>query len=147
MGWDAFQRYRLAQEKDVLAHEYPAFTFSDMTGSTFVSGTWVSNSREYYSLQVSLPPGYPDECPSTYVTYPSPLRGYRKNIAAYGTSHDMHTWESDKAGWVKICTYRPERWSAAHSIAKVIRKGQLWILAYECHLDRGEPIKNFLMSG
>jgi hypothetical protein len=146
MTWDSLQRYRLAQEQAVLRQEYPGFSFYDPQGATYVSGRWVSNSGRPFSLRVSLPSGYPDECPASYITSPSPLRGYFSRIESYGTSHDMHTWVTDRPGWVKICTYHPEHWSAAHSIAKVVRKGQLWMLAYECHLQDGRPIADFLMS-
>jgi len=148
MAWDTIQRYRLSLEKDVLASTFPAFTFHDPTGRTYVSGQWHSNSGKLYGLHVQLTAGFPDECPSTYITMPSPLYGYRnrRTIASYGTSHAMHTWKSDRSGWVKICTYHSADWSADQGIAKVIRKGMLWILAYECHLDDGREIASFLMS-
>lgn len=147
MSWDTIQQWRLAAEKNVLEQEFPGFSFHDPTGSTYVSGQWRSNTGQYYGLRVQLPPGFPDECPSTYITSPSPLYGYRRRrtIASYGTSHSMHTWESDHAGWVKLCTYHSSDWSADHTIVKVIRKGMLWILAYECHLDEGKNISDFLM--
>lgn len=147
MPWDIYQRSRLSMEKSVLEQEFPNFGFQDPSGSTYITGSWVSNSYNSYSLRIQLPSGYPDECPSTYITSPSPLYTYgRQLMTSYGTSHNMHVWDTDRPGCVKICTYRPEQWSADQSIAKVIRKGLLWILAYECHLDDGQNIANFLQS-
>lgn len=146
MTWDTEQRRRLAMEQQVLRAEYPDFTFHDPADQTFVSGAWESNGHNSYSLRVELPRGFPDECPSTYITWPSPLYGYagRHEMESYGSSSAMHTWQTDHPGWVKICTYRPSHWSANHSIAQLITKAMLWILAYECHLDDGTEIASFL---
>jgi len=146
MTWDSDQQRRLAMEQWVLSSEFPDFTFHDRTGNTFVSGAWESNGNNSYGLRVELPQGFPDECPSTYVTWPSPLYDYarRKKMESYGHSHAMHTWTTDHPGWVKICTYHPSHWSAQQTIAKVITKATLWILAYACHLDDGTDIKHFL---
>lgn len=146
MGWLPHQQLRLAQEQVVLKSHLPGFHFHDHTGSTYVAGTWESSKRITYDIRIYLPAGYPDECPSTYVVSPSPLRGYAKPIEEYGTSHAMHVWNSDRPGWVKICTMRPARWSAAYSLEKLARKAQLWITAYECHLDEGRPIAEFLLN-
>lgn len=144
--WDKYQRVRLAMEKSVLEREFPNFAFYDPTGATYVHGRWTSNSGKEYELQIRLPAGYPDECPVTYITRPSPLPGVTKTIESYGTSHDMHTQASDRPGWVRLCTISPQGWSANYSIVKVIRKSLLWIIAYECYLEDGKPISQFLMA-
>jgi hypothetical protein len=148
VAWDYYQRVRLGDDANGLRTYFPSFSFYEPTGDTYVSGYWTSNAGNGYGVMITIPPGYPDECPSTYVSYPSPLWGHMgwRTIESYGTSHDMHTWQTDRPGWVKICTYRPEGWSVEHSMLKIIRKGLLWIFAYECHLQDGKPIKNFLMD-
>ena len=147
MTWDHYQRERLALEWSGLRRHFPEFSFYDTTGNTYVSGDHVSNNGYPYRLHISLPPGFPDECPHTYVTSPTPLMNWNRTatIESYGTSSAMHVWQSDQPGWVKICTYRPEQWSAAHSLVKVIRKAKIWIIAYECHLQDGQPLENFVM--
>jgi hypothetical protein len=145
MSWDQTQQYRLAMEQAILRSELPAFTFHDPTGKTYVSGQWTSNKTRAYGLRVELSAGFPDECPNTYITSPSPLRGYSATLESYGTSHAMHTWETDHPGWTKVCIYQPSDWSAAHTIAKVLRKAMLWITAYECHLASGKDICAFLL--
>lgn len=145
--WRPYQQVRLAQERLALEHNLPAFTFHSLVQDTYVSGWWTSNTNRRYQIRVDLPPGYPDEIPSTYITNPSPLYGFgdRYRLDSYGSNHDMHTWETDRAGWVKICIVRPEEWSAAFSVVKVLRKAMLWLTAYECHLDDGRAIAKFLM--
>ncbi|WP_338760925.1 hypothetical protein V7968_32670 [Nocardia vulneris] len=148
MTWAPYQQHRLGYDKAALRQHFPGFTFHRPTGDTCVLGTWFSNTGRRYDLRVAVPPGYPDECPSTYITYPTPLRDWTgvKPIESYGTSHSMHVWQTDMPGWVKICTYRPESWSAAHSMVKIVRKGLLWIVAYECHLQDGTPLMHFLLN-
>jgi ubiquitin-protein ligase len=145
--WRPYQQVRLAQEWLALEHNLPAFSFHSLVQDTYVSGWWTSNNNCRYQIRIDLPPGYPDEAPSTYITSPSPLYGFRDlyRLDSYGSNHDMHTWETDRAGWVKICIVRPEEWSAAFSVVKVLRKAMLWLTAYECHLDDGRAIAKFLM--
>jgi hypothetical protein len=142
--WKPYQQLRLAQERLALENNLPAFTFYSLLQDTYVSGWWMSNTDHRYQIRVDLPAGYPDDVPNTYVTHPSPLWGYGQRMDAYGNSHAMHTWEADRPGWVKICIVRPEDWSAAYSVVKVLRKAMLWITAYECHLDDGRSIAQFL---
>ena len=143
--WKPYQQLRLAQEQQSLQRLLPAFTFHSPVADTYVTGWWASNTNHWYQIRVNLPAGYPDAIPSTYITHPSPLYGYYERIDAYGNNHDMHTWETDQPGWVKICIIYPEDWSAAYSVIKVLRKAKLWITAYECHLDDGRPIAKFLL--
>ncbi|MFJ1456122.1 hypothetical protein [Nocardia sp. N2S4-5] len=148
MAWAPYQQHRLGHERAALRRHFPNFQFYDPSGRTYVRGTWFSNTARRYDIRIAIPPGYPDECPSTYITYPSPLRDWTglQSLESFGTSHHMHIWQTDRPGWVRICTYRPENWSAAHSMIKIIRKGLLWIVAYECHLQDGAPLTNFLLD-
>jgi hypothetical protein len=148
LAWDGYQQMRLAQERAGLRRYCPSFSFYDTLGDTFVAGHWTSNNNRFYRIQIDVPPGYPDECPSTYITAPLPLMDWSgtRTIESYGNSHAMHVWQTDRPGWPKICTYRPATWSAAHSMLKVIRKAELWLFAYECHLQEGRPIQDFLLD-
>lgn len=143
--WKAYQQVRLAQEQASLRQLLPAFTFQSPVADTYVSGWWNSNTNRSYHIRVDLPQGYPDTIPSTYITHPSPLYGREARMDSYGTNHSMHTWATDRPGWVKICIVKPEDWSAAYSLVKVLRKAMLWITAYECHLSDGRPIEKFLL--
>ncbi|HWD78530.1 MAG TPA: hypothetical protein VG497_06610, partial [Kribbella sp.] len=63
--WRPYQQVRLAQERLALEHNLPAFTFHSLVQDTYVSGWWTSNTNRRYQIRVDLPPGYPDEIPST----------------------------------------------------------------------------------
>jgi ubiquitin-protein ligase len=145
--WKPYQQLRLAQEEAALRSFMPGFQFYNRFTGTYVGGDWMSNTNRQYQIRIYVPKAYPDDIPHTYVTSPSPLYGYGvgNRIEAYGDSHSMHTWKTDQPGWVKICIVRPEDWSAAYSLVKVLRKAMLWLTAYECHLDDGTPIANFLI--
>jgi hypothetical protein len=144
MKWMHHQQVRLAQENQVLATELPWFQFYDPAGDAYVAGRWWSSARNQYEIRIEVPRGYPDECPLTYVSYPSPLRGYWKPIEEYGASQSMHTLQTLHPGWVRVCTMRPERWRPTYSLEKLARKAMLWLEAYECHMDEGRPIAEFL---
>jgi len=146
MAWEKHQQYRLAIEREILTTHMPEFSFRDPVENTTVEGTWHSSKGNAYRLLVALPPGFPDECPSCYVTDPCPLTGFHQDLIDYGNSHAMHTWDTDRDPWVRLCTYRPERWDASHSIEKILQKAMLWLEAYESHLESGRPISAFLLN-
>jgi hypothetical protein len=146
MPWQLYQRYRLASEKTILERDFSHFSFYSPVENTFISGTWTSSRSNIFTIRVELPVGYPDECPVTYITFPSPLYGKYKAIESYGTSHAMHCWTSPKPGWVKICTFRPEYWSAEFTLAMVALKAQLWLEALESHRETGRDIADFLVT-
>lgn len=146
MAWSQYQIYRLAVEKRILAEHMPDFKFYHPTADTYVDGEWESSQGNRYRIVVTLPAGYPDECPSCYIADPAPLKGRVKPMEQYGNSHDMHTWQTDVPGWTKICTYKPACWTASHSIEKVLQKAMLWLEAFEAHQVTGRPLADFLMT-
>jgi hypothetical protein len=145
MAWSEWQQRRLATERQILAAGLPSFEFVDPTGDTTVEGGWRSSQSTHYHVVVRLPKGFPDECPSTYVVWPSPLRGRDGLLEELGSNHSMHVWQTDRPGWTKICTYHPHRWDSSHTLEKVLHKAFLWIEAYEAHVDTGRPIADFLV--
>jgi hypothetical protein len=147
MPWQSHQRYRLAAEKKLLKESFPHFQFYSPTENTYLLGNWRSSRGNVFGIRIDLPSGFPDECPSTYIVSPSPLRGkWWKRIDSYGSSHEMHCWTSDRPGAVKICTFRPEFWSAAFSLPMVALKAQLWLEALESHRDTGRNIADYLRT-
>ncbi|MGW0808067.1 LacI family DNA-binding transcriptional regulator [Nonomuraea sp. NPDC002799] len=138
---------RLVAERAVLERVFPDFQFHGPLDQTYVAGAWTSHGGNAYTIRVDIPPGYPDECPNTYITQPSPLQSYsRKSLESYGTSDGMRTFQTDRPGWVKIDIHRPA-WSANISLVKVIHGAMLWLTAYEAHLQEGSSISRFLMQG
>jgi len=146
MTWNTHQQHRLAAERALLQASMPGFEFVDPTGATTVEGGWHSSLSTHYHIVVALPAGFPDECPTTYIAWPSPLRGASQDVEAYGSSHAMHTWESDRPGWTKICTFHPHRWHSDYTLENVLHKAMLWIEAYEAHVASGLPVASFLLE-
>src|SRR5437588_8134754 len=103
MAWSMTQQWRLAQEKKILEQKMPGFSFYNLTGNTYVSGSFRTKNRKLYELpglsfydltrdpyvpswrrtnrsksyevRIEIPKGFPDECPRAYITSPNPLWG------------------------------------------------------------------------
>lgn len=146
MAWTPAQQQRLSVEKRLLEEHHLDFSFENPTGDTTLEGGWRSSQSTHYHLVIRIPPGFPDECPSTYIAWPSPLRGREQDIEAYGSNHAMHTWETDRPGWAKLCTFHPHRWHGRYTLVNIVHKAFLWIEAYEAHMETGEPIASYLLE-
>ncbi len=148
MTWEPHQQYRLAMERRILRERMPDFRFFQPTGDTFVSGYWESSQGNTYRIVVTVPPGFPDECPSCFIAEPCPLVGHDRPMNEYGNSHRMHTWlaEDPHPEWTRICTYKPASWSASHSLEKVLQKAMLWVEAFEAHRSTGKDIAHYLLD-
>jgi len=148
MMWETYQRNRLAFEAQLLAQEFPHFGFHEPTGDTYLSGYQSTSAGSSYHLWLPIPRGYPDQCPPAYIYRPNPLQGHRglRTINSYGSSHEMHTLGNGAHGEVQICHFRPERWDASVTLAKVLLKCALWLEAYEQHLRTGSGIAKFVRS-
>lgn len=144
--WRPDQQHRLAQESGLLRRFMPDFSIYDPLGETNVSGYWTSNSGPTYLIRIFIPEGYPDTCPSSYVDQPSPLLDHSgRPIIRHGSSNKYHTWETDRAGCVKLCTFNPEFWDASNTLIQMIQKSFLWITAYEFHVNTGTRISKILL--
>lgn len=148
MTWTSAQRQRLALEHQILQNE--GFTqFGVYHYATYdsynASGTATTSSGRSYQLFCIIPPGYPTERPSLYITDPKPLLNYHgAAISGLGVSHAMHTLEPHSAGWVQICHWRSARWHAGIILQKVFLKALLWLEAYEHHLATGRDLADFV---
>jgi hypothetical protein len=148
LGWSEWQVRRLALEREALKSTFPDFSFfNQKSTSAYVEGRWTSDIGQSYTIRVQLHAAYPDVVPSVYITDPYPLVGYGgRPMHTYGSSHLMHTFESDVPGATRLCTVRPEIWDARLLISNIIRRTLLWILAYEFQCDDGTPIDAFLID-
>ncbi|UVO30745.1 hypothetical protein [Bradyrhizobium arachidis] len=148
MNWTSAQRQRLQLEHQILQNE--GFTqfgvYHYATYDTYnASGTATTSAGRSYQLFCIIPPGYPTERPSLYITDPKPLFNYHgAAISGLGVSHAMHTLEPHAAGWVQICHWRSARWHAGIVLQKVFLKAMLWLEAYEQHLATGRDLADFV---
>lgn len=147
-GWSEWQLRRLVLEREALKSSFPDFAFHNQkTTSAYVEGRWTSDIGRTYRIRVQLHPAYPDVVPSVYIMEPYPLLGFGgRPMHTYGSSHLMHTFESDIPSATRICTVRPETWDARWLISNIIRRTLLWILAYEFACDDGTPVEAFLID-
>lgn len=146
--WLPHQQRRLAHEEQILYDTMPGFQIHDRLGDMYIAGSWVSNGGYGpYSIRIYVSRGYPDECPTTYITAPNPLLDHwDKPMTSWGTSHDMHTWETDRGTWLKLCTFKPAFWDARNSLVQVAKKALVWIVAYEEHRIHGKKISDLLQT-
>ncbi len=144
--WTEWQVRRLANEKAALERTFPDFSFhKPKSTSAYVEGTWRSETGRSYRIRVQLHQAYPDVVPPVYIIDPYPLVGFGgRTMDSYGTSHLMHTFDSDVPGVTKLCVVRPEVWDADWTLTRIVRMSLLWILAYEFHCDDGAPVDAFL---
>jgi hypothetical protein len=147
-GWAPWQAERLEFERAVLTEFHPDFALIGSTRkSTIVRGRWTSPLGISYTIEIYLSAAFPDEAPRAYVADPFPLRGYGGvAMHTYGASHQMHTFQSNRDRSTQICAVHPDAWDASWSLAKVIQKVRLWIVAYEFHKESGKPVDAYLLS-
>ena len=146
--WTSNQRHRLAIEKKLLEKNFPDFQFYNPTSETdcYIYGKLISSQKRTYYIKICIP-NFPDRCPKAFLCYPKSIKDfYGKPLVDIGTSHKMHTLSPSKEGFVQLCLYREERWTASCSLIKLIIKAGLWIEAYEAHLKTGRPIDDFVKT-
>ena len=146
--WTAEQRQRLALEHQILQREdFTQFSVYHQSSddSYYASGYATSNAGYRYGLWISIPPGFPQERPSMYVTDPHPLLMKDGTlISSLGVSHKMHTMAPSTNGMVQICHWRNNRWRSGIVLQKVFLKGLIWIEAYEQHIATGRDLADFV---
>ncbi|MGV7223638.1 MAG: hypothetical protein ACQ9MH_19185 [Nitrospinales bacterium] len=131
-----------------MQHELPQFRPYGLSGEYYFSGWQTTSHRNRFKLRLGIPPYYPDNVPSLFVTSPHTLRSYRgrATINSQGTSHAYHTMSNGTDGCVKICHFDSAMWDASKTCVAVFMKGILWLEAYEMHLRTGEDIATILSS-
>lgn len=148
--WTMAQRNHLAIEDQILQREgLTQFrVYRDTSHDSYYTwGETRTNVGNAYTLWIPIPRGFPDDRPPLYVYSPNPLWGYGgRSINSYGLSHAMHTLDNGPNGEVQICHWRNDRWHAAITLSRVLRKGLIWLEAFEQHRAAGEPITRFVRT-
>jgi hypothetical protein len=138
---------RLALERSLVEQYMPDFELYWTAPQASVRGRWMSNLGQLYTLRITVPPGYPDECPKTYVESPSPLLDHSGTpMLEHGTSVAYMTWATDRDDATQITTYRPEYWEDKYTFIHAIHKALLWIVGYEGHRETGMPISSYFVE-
>lgn len=144
MGWTRSQQNRLAMEKKAIDQYFPEFEVKNPTNNTYWEGLIITNTNSYYKIRIEIPSNYPEQPPETYIVSPKPLYAYAgKNLLYFGTSHEMHTFASEN-GYVRMCLYNSECWSAEYTLISCIKKARIWLEAFDHHLTTGKKMCDIL---
>jgi len=140
--WTPAQRLRLAFEQKLVQRKMPHFMFYDLTGNTYIAGYAQTNSGRLYGVRVDLPPDYPYDEPSLFITSPFVLpTRYGGSVNFVGTSHAFHTY-ANNGGDIRICY--SGCWGSSNTCVMVLLKASLWLEAYEAYYRTGRDLASFL---
>ncbi len=132
-------------ELHLVAECFRDFMFHDDDRGLYVTG-WVSpnGSVTSYQLRLDIPPHFPHQKPSLFVTSPVTLwkQGGRERINDEGYSHGFHVLGTGHGGCCKICHL--DNWDASVPLIQVLWMGILWLEAYAMHLRCGDDIDTCL---
>ena len=106
------------------------------TGDTKVEVTLKTNNGNKYTLRIYIG-NFPNAIPDmVVVSSPKPM-------PVWGVSIANHTL-SVRDGYLRICHYQDSQWTDRSSLYEVVRKGRVWLEAYEGHIRTGQPMNYFL---
>lgn len=145
MSWTASQRARLSVEKGILEKYFPndRVRWNDPSSvNSWVEITMISNSNKRYTIRVYLSSDFPNACPEMVVVSPQSLK-QRNGTDLPSVSPVFHTI-GNRDGYIKICHFQPELWTADTTLYQVFMKGRLWIEAYEGHVATGNNMDVYL---
>ena len=137
MPWSEAQKKRLAAEKSVLNHYFRGCVkWIDPTGDTKVEVTLKTNNDNRYTVRIYIG-DFPNSIPDmVVVSSPEPMPDW-------GISDAAHTL-GKRDGYLKICHYHYSQWTDRSTLYEVVRRGRVWLEAYEGHLKTKEPMSYFL---
>ncbi|XP_031566092.1 uncharacterized protein LOC116301208 [Actinia tenebrosa] len=144
MPWSETQRKRLAMEKEILESYFKdKVSWNNPTSDTSVEVKMTTSNDHHYTLRTYLPGDYPNSCPELTVASPQTLKRYDGSLLNGSASSMDHTYGT-KNGLVKICHFRPQKWTDEFTLYQVFMKGLLWLEAYESHLRTGKSLATYL---
>lgn len=144
MTWAPYQLERIKIEDVLIRRYFPTFQFSYHNDIFSWKGWMCTNNNNYYEIKIVLPPNFPEDVPRAYITRPYPIYDFKGTLlSSLGTSHNMHTFRSDNE-FVRLCIFRPERWSSDITVYKCLKKVRLWIEAFDRHKKTGELMCDLL---
>lgn len=144
MGWSKSQQNRLMFEKQIMDRLFPQFEVKSPLMDTYWIGEMKTNSGKQYTIRINIPAQYPEQAPDICIVAPSSLYTYTgKKLQDMGCSHEMHTFTPEN-GYVKMCLFRTEYWSAEYTLTSCLRKARIWLEAYDEHLKSGKKMCDIL---
>ena len=98
-----------------------------------------------YVLRLYIPPNFPKSCPSMVVIAAGGILRRKDHSLLSFASRQDHVLSS-KDGYTRISHYPVNSWVGNKTLLQVIKKGLIWLEAYEIHLREGGSIDQFLQG-
>lgn len=139
---------RFKIENEILNKFFPnSFQFFDMGGkSSYLEVKLKSNSKQQYTIKVTVAEDYPNRMPKIYITQPEDLKDFRgRKLVDMGAVHKLHLLHP-KGNFPQLCHFKPANWNANVSLYKVVLKARIWIEAFEAHKRTGKTLDHFVKS-
>lgn len=105
----------------------------------------VCKNGKKYILRVCISPDFPNSCPPMVVISPDGILR-RANGSLLGLASRQDHVLTSKDGYTRICYFRPGTWMGNKTLYQVIKKGLVWLEAYELHLQTGNSIDLFIKA-
>ena len=104
-----------------------------------------STKGKKHVLRVYIPPDFPNSCPPMVAISPDGLLR-RKDRSLLGIASRQDHVLSSKDGYTRIYHFPANKWVGNRTLFQVIKKGLVWLEAYELHLQTGDAIDLFLKA-
>jgi len=141
------QTIRLENERRDLERNFQRdkiwWTF--LTEETYVEVEVSCTNEKKYVLRVYIPNDFPNSCPSVVVFSPNGILRRANGSFLRNASRSDHVLPS-KDGYTQICHFRSDIWMGDATLSQVVKKGVIWLEAYELHLQTGDPLDKFLQA-
>ena len=141
------QRIRLESERrDLESHfECDKINWTKLRNETHVEVKVTCTNDKNYVLRVYITPDFPNSCPPMVVISPSGILRRKNGSMLLVASRQDHVLSS-KDGYTQICHFRSNLWMGEITLSQVIKRGLVWLEAYELHLRTGDPLDRFLQA-
>ena len=134
------------QLTELMSFSYGKMKRLTTSGNEILVDVEVFSTRgKKYVLRLYIPPNFPKSCPSLVVIAPDGILR-RKDSSLLGFASRQDHVLSSKDGYTRISHYPANNWVGNKTLLQVIKKGLVWLEAYEIHLRKGGSIDRFLQG-
>ena len=141
------QTIRLENERKDLERNFQRHNVSwtSLSEETYVEVEVTLSNEKKHVLRVYISNDFPNSCPSVVVISPSGILR-RANGSLLGAASRRDHILPSRDGYTQICHFRSDIWMGDATLSQVVKKGVIWLEAYELHLRTGDPLDKFLQA-
>ena len=141
------QKIRLENERKGLERNFQRdkISWTFLAKETYVEVEVSCTNKRKYVLRVHISNDFPNSCPSVVVISPNGILRRANGSFLRTASRNDHVLPS-KDGFTQICHFRSHIWMGDATLSQVVKKGVIWLEAYELHLQTGDPLDKFLQA-